>query len=184
MTNSGLKVSVNIPIYNASKFLRRCLESMRCQTLKDIEFVLIDDGSTDDSLQICNEYANLDSRFKVYHKSNGGSASARQMALDYSSGEYIIVCDADDWVEPEMYELLYEAAKMDNADISTCDYFINYQDGKQAIATHSIDATSAEHFLKDVLTKKIPPASWIKLIRKAFLLDNNISYEEGINLGS
>lgn len=178
-----IKVSVNIPIYNASKYLRKCLDSMRSQTLKEIEFVLIDDGSTDNSLQICKEYAKNDLRFKVFHKENGGSASARQLALDNSLGEYIIVCDADDWAEPDMYERLYEIAKCSQVDISTCDYYVNYEDGTQIESTHRITNCSNEQLMRDVLTHAIPPASWIKLIRRKFLEENQINYEKGINLG-
>lgn len=183
MYQENLKVSVNIPIYNASKYLRKCLDSMRNQTLREIEFILIDDGSTDNSLQICNEYAAIDKRFKVFHKSNGGSASARQLALDKSVGEYVIVCDADDWAEPNMYERLYDKAKSYDADLSICDYFVNYDNGKQIELSCAITTESSEQLLRDVLLQSVPPASWVKLIRRSFLTENNIYYEKGINLG-
>lgn len=178
-----VKVSVNIPIYNVEKYLRQCLDSMVAQTLKEIEFILIDDGSTDSSSLICDEYAAKDSRFKVFHKSNGGSASARQMALDQSSGEYIIVCDADDWAEPTMYETLYELAKSNNTDISSCDYYINYDKSIQRESHHSINVQNQEILIKDILVQRIPPASFVKMVRRNFILENNIRYTEGVNLG-
>ncbi len=96
-------VSVTVPVYNTSKYLRKCLDSLQSQTLKNIEFIIVDDGSTDDSGVICDEYAKSNPKFKVIHQKNGGLASARQTGLNHARGEYVIVCDSDERVEPDMY---------------------------------------------------------------------------------
>lgn len=108
--SNPIKVSVTVPVYNTEKFLPQCLDSLLGQTLKELEIILVDDGSTDQSGAICDDYAKRDSRIKVFHKSNGGSASARQLGLENSHGIYYIICDSDDWIEPTMYEEMFKAA--------------------------------------------------------------------------
>lgn len=112
-----IKVSVIIPIFNVEEYLRKCIESVLRQTLKEIEIVCVDDGSTDNSNIICDEYAKLDSRVKVIHKYNGGLVSARKEGLKIAKGEYIGYVDGDDWIDPEMYEKLYEKACAFKADV-------------------------------------------------------------------
>lgn len=175
-------VSVTIPIYNASKYLRQCLESLKAQTLKDIEFILVDDGSTDDSGKICYEYAANDPRFRVIHQANGGSACARQTGLDASIGEYVIVCDSDDWVDPNMYELLYFKAKESNADIVTCGYTNEYTDGRSVPIQYWFKETNGIVDNNDFL-RNGANSSWIKLIRKSLFGRSGASYISGINLG-
>ncbi len=178
------KVTVTVPIYGVEKYLRQCLDSLKAQTLKDIEFILVDDCSPDGCPAICDEYTTADERFRVIHrKQNGGLAAARQDGLNAAKGEYVIVCDADDWVEPDMYELLYNNAKKNKADISTCDWYTNYDDGKQVLSHHEITATTQEELIKDALTQKLPAASWAKMVRREFILNNRIYYEQGINMG-
>ncbi len=98
------KISIIVPIYNVEKYLRRCLDSLLIQYFKDIEIIAINDGSTDLSLQILNEYAIKDDRLKIIDQSNGGVSSARNAGIDAASGEYIGFVDPDDWVDKEMYE--------------------------------------------------------------------------------
>lgn len=99
MNNINPIISVIVPAYNAEKYLRRCINSILAQTFTDFELLLIDDGSTDQSGEICDEYADKDARIKVFHKANGGVSSARNVGLDNAVGEYICFCDADDWVD-------------------------------------------------------------------------------------
>lgn len=106
-----VKVSVIIPIYNVGKYLRQCIESVIAQTLKDIEIICVDDGSKDDCGKICDEYAGKDSRIIVIHKENGGLVTARKAGLKAASGKYIGFVDGDDWVEPELYEHMYNLAE-------------------------------------------------------------------------
>lgn len=116
------KVSVIVPVYNVEKYLVRCLESIINQTLSDIEIILIDDGSSDDSGIICEEYTRKDIRIKVIHKKNGGLSSARNAGLDIAKGEYIGFIDSDDYIHPKMYEILYDNIISYKADIAICDY--------------------------------------------------------------
>ena len=102
------KVSVIVPIYKAEAYLNKCVDSLLVQTLKDFELLLIDDGSPDNSGEICDRYAQKDSRVRVFHKENGGVSSARQCGIDNAYGEYTIHTDPDDWVESTMLEELYE----------------------------------------------------------------------------
>lgn len=95
------KVSVIVPVYNAEKYLHRCVDSILGQTFTDFELLLVDDGSTDGSAAICDEYANLNSRVRVFHKPNGGVSSARNLGLDYAKGEWIAFIDSDDWVSAD-----------------------------------------------------------------------------------
>lgn len=180
---SNIKVSVTVPLYNAEKYLRQCLDSLAAQTLKEIEFILVDDGSTDNSGEICDEYASKDNRFKVIHQENGGSAAARQTGLDASTGEYIIVCDSDDWVEPYMYEKLYTKAKETGADIVCCGYFAEYNDGKSIPNSYKFQHLDGVDF-KLELFKYGHHMSWNKLMRKNLLTDvSGGCYVFGINLG-
>lgn len=175
-------VSVCVPVYNVEKDLPRCLESLINQTLKEIEIIVVDDGSTDNSGQICDEYARKDSRIKVIHKPNGGLASARQVALELVRGEYYTVCDSDDWVEPDMYEALYNKAKSADADLVLSRYYINYPDGKQT-ESESYCFVNQELYIRDVMSGKASPSTWSKLFKVATIKRNNITYEPGINLG-
>ncbi|MEE1085701.1 MAG: glycosyltransferase [Schaedlerella sp.] len=101
------KVSVIIPIYNVENFLNRCIDSVLKQSLSDLEIILVDDGSPDNSPKICDEYAAIDARIKVVHKKNGGLASARNAGLDIATGEYVFFLDSDDWLELDGLEHLY-----------------------------------------------------------------------------
>lgn len=176
------KVTVTVPVYNTSRYLRKCLDSLKAQTLDNIEFILVDDGSTDDSGKICDEYANNDPRFKVIHQKNGGSASARQAGLDASQGEYVIVCDSDDWVEPEMYEKLYSKAQETEADIVVCGYFAEYSDGRSFPIVSTQGNKNRIDYLKRIL-RYSDHSSWTRLIKRDLFVRAEASYEKGINLG-
>lgn len=129
MTNTthNTIISIIVPVYNVELYLRQCLDSILSQTFKDWECILIDDGSTDSSPSICDEYVSRDSRFKVAHKINEGLSSARNEALKLAKGEYIGFVDSDDWIEPEMYEVLYSNIKEYNADISMVGYRMEFR---------------------------------------------------------
>ncbi len=117
------KISVVVPIYNVEKYLRECLDSIINQTFKDIEIILVDDGSPDNCPQICDEYAEKDERVKVIHKSNGGYGSAVNLGIEKATGEYIGIIESDDWIEPDMYEKLYKNAKENDTDITKCAFY-------------------------------------------------------------
>lgn len=119
----NIKVSVIVSVYNAEKYLHQCIGSILNQTLKNIEIILVNDGSTDSSLSICREFEKNDSRVIVVNKKNGGTGTAYNSGLLKSHGEYIGFMDSDDWIEKKMYEKLYEIASEKNADIVRCDFF-------------------------------------------------------------
>ena len=108
------KVSIIVPVYNVEKYIRRCIDSLKNQTLEDIEIILVDDSSTDSSLEICKKAAEEDSRIKVIHKVNEGAGLARNAALEIAEGEYIGFADSDDYIDKEMYKTLYEKAEQYN----------------------------------------------------------------------
>lgn len=117
---SDVKISVIVPVYNCEKFLRKCISSILNQSFKEFELILIDDGSTDSSGAICDEFAKCDNRVVVRHKENGGVCSARNLGLNIARGEYIGFSDCDDLMNKYMYEKLYTAAIKEHADIALC----------------------------------------------------------------
>lgn len=128
-------ISVIVPVYNTERYLRRCIDSILAQTFTDFELLLIDDGSTDTSPAICDEYAQRDPRVRVFHKPNGGVSSARNLGLDNALGEWISFVDADDWVDDAYFEKLIKKSISQKADIVFCDSYFEYPD-KQLIHQH------------------------------------------------
>lgn len=120
------KISIIVPVYNVDKYLHQCVDSILSQTLTDLELLLIDDGSTDDSGRICDEYALKDSRVKVFHKENGGVSSARNVGLCNAQCDWVAFVDGDDWISSDMYETLYNVALEKNVDIVYSDFIMNY----------------------------------------------------------
>ena len=115
-------ISIIVPIYNVEKYLRQCLDSIQDQTYQNFECLLINDGSSDNSADICREYVSKDSRFRYIEKENGGVSSARNLGIEHSKGEYITFIDSDDWVDSDYLEVLYTALIDENADISVSTY--------------------------------------------------------------
>lgn len=130
MKNNDL-VSVVIPIFNVEKYLEKCVNSLVNQIYKNLEIILVDDGSTDNSGNIANELSKSDNRIKVYHKKNGGLSDARNFGIKQAKGKYIGFIDSDDYIENEMYEFLYNNLIENKADISICGRFVNYDDGRE-----------------------------------------------------
>ena len=121
--NISPKVSIIVPIYNVEKYLRQCLDSIVNQTLKDIEIILVDDGSTDSCPSICDEYASKDKRIIVIHKENAGLGAAYNTGLDIAKGDYIGFVESDDFIELNMYEELYERAVQTGVDLVKCNFY-------------------------------------------------------------
>ena len=116
-------VSIILPVYNAEATLRRCVESILAQTWEEFELLMVDDGSTDASGDICDEYAAKDPRVRVFHKKNGGVSAARNLALDHAQGEYVQFLDSDDWIVPDATRLLLRAAREKEADLVISDFY-------------------------------------------------------------
>ncbi len=148
-----VKVSVVVPIYNAEKYLEKCLDSIVAQTLKDIEIILVDDGSTDGSAGICQKYLS-DSRVTYYHKENEGLAAARDDGMMRAKGEYIGFVDSDDWIESDMYEKMYSAAKTNDSDVVFCNCIQN-ENGYRFSREIPVGAYDREKIKKELLPKTL-----------------------------
>lgn len=123
-------VSIIIPVYNVEKYIDRCMRSVVDQTYKELEIILVDDGSTDDSGRKCEKWVMHDPRIKVYHKSNGGLMSAWKYGVEKSSGDYIGFVDSDDWIDSDMYETLLRHIEAQQADLALCGIVKDFEDGK------------------------------------------------------
>lgn len=173
------KISIIVPVYNVEKYLKKCIESILLQTLKDIEIILVDDGSTDDSGRICDEFANMDSRIKVLHKKNGGLSDARNVGINHAEGEYLGFIDSDDYIDNDMYEFLYSNAKKYDADMSTCGIY-NVHKGKETEKLPEYSKlVNKKEAIELVLDGKLLVANAVsKLYRKE--LFKSIRYPNGI----
>ena len=125
-----MKVSIIIAAYNIEDYINRCLNSIVNQSFKDIEIIVVNDGSTDNTINIINNFAKNDVRIKVIDKKNGGLIEARKSGLARASGEYILFLDGDDWLHIEAIEKLYKEAKKDNFDIVLYNFYLAYDNGK------------------------------------------------------
>lgn len=137
-------LSIIVPVYNVKEYLEKCIDSILNQSFKNFELILVDDGSTDGSEIICDEYALKDDRIKVIHKENGGQSSARNMGLDIAIGKYIGFVDSDDWIEIDMYEILYELITSSQKDIANVGIKFLYLDYSRSYSNHE----------KKILTKQ------------------------------
>ena len=173
-------VSIVLPVYNASATVKCMLGSIEAQTLHDFEVLMIDDGSTDESGRILDEYAAMDTRFKAFHKQNEGVAIARQMGVDNAKGEYCIHADADDWMEPTMLEFLYAEAKAKAADVVIADYFVNSKQG-EAVCKQQPSVLSPEQVLQDMFDNRLFGALWHKLVRTELYRKYDAKFFKGIN---
>lgn len=147
------KVSIIVPIYNVEKYLDRCMDSLLNQTLKDIEIIMVDDGSPDNCPWMCDEYAKKDSRVKVIHKKNAGLGMARNSGLEIANGEYVAFVDSDDYVDCHMYEALYNKVKEMQVDAVLCKFYL---DDKGDVSEGDIDGMPCKESVVDFRTDYIP----------------------------
>lgn len=172
-------ISIIVPIYNVDKYLHQCLNSIKSQTFKDWECILVDDGSKDASASICDEFVSSDARFKVIHKENGGLSSARNAALKVAVGQYIGFVDADDWIEPEMFEELYCLVKENDADMAMVGFTKEYrgrQSSKHLVKNKGVmDGTAA---IRAICYDRFPSYLWNKLHKKEII---TCDFPEGRN---
>lgn len=177
------KVSVITPVYNVEQFLPQCLDSLLAQTLKDIEFICVNDGSTDDSLEILKQYGDRDDRITIIDKPNAGYGHTMNCGLDAAKGEYIGIVESDDWVKPEAFEKLYKlACEHEHCDIAKANYWVFSQGGKPLFV---------ENYAKDQCEKALSPldddgaavintipAIWSAIYRRGFLVNAGIRFLE------
>ncbi len=174
------KVSVIIPIYGVEKFIERCARSLFKQTLDDMEFIFVNDCTPDRSIEILNEiikeYPNRRRQIRIInHEHNKGLPSARKTGVSAASGEYIIHCDSDDWVDLSMYEILYKEAIRHNADIVFCDFFIAFSNGECMKISQKADDADGKTYIHRLLLQQVHGSCCNKLIRKS-IISNDIEY--------
>lgn len=190
-------VSVIVPVYNVEKYLPNCIESICQQTLSELEIILVDDGSTDCSGELCDQYAKLDNRIVVIHKENGGHTSARNAGLKAARGEYIGFVDSDDWLDNTMYEDMLSICKRENADVAVCSSsYWEYTDRTSIKTNHLLqgiyqaEEVSFNRLLQNLIYSEdysedgFPPCLWSYLMRKDLVckyqlwVDRRIQYGE------
>ena len=176
---SSIKVSVIVPIFQVEDYLERCLESLCAQTLDNIEFLLVVDGSTDKSESICNEYTRKDSRFRVFYKENGGLSSARNFGIERASGEYIMFVDSDDWVRPDFCRTAYNCAVKNNSDlVMFCNQVVrSVYDTPLMRRTDHIEGYKSWQEAVDLLLGSVNVYAWNKIYKRS--LFEGIRYPEG-----
>ncbi|MCL2242933.1 MAG: glycosyltransferase [Treponema sp.] len=179
---SDTSFSFIIPVYNDETNISRCLDSILKQTLSDFECIVIDDGSTDNSLSICYSYNKNDSRVRVFHKENEGISKTRQFGLNNAFGEYIYFVDSDDWIEPFLLEKFKNDIK-NNTDITFLDFFEENKKCKEEYHSQKITVYNTEKVLRKILEGKLYSCLWNVIIKKDFYNKNNIFFYENINYG-
>ncbi len=189
-----MDISVIVPVYNVEKYIGQCIESLCNQTLKNIEIILVDDGSPDNSGNICDEYAAKDDRITVIHKKNGGVGAARNDGLAVAKGEYVIFVDSDDYVPEDAYEKLYNKAVECDADIAIGDVYRIYDDRKEYAQFYRNEFITEDSEFIDKLIQAdfyhtycpLPPESgaafgyggpWNKIVRRSMLEEHDIKFD-------
>ena len=188
------KVSVIVPIYNTKRYLYKCIDSIINQTFKELEIILVDDGSTDGSSEVCDEYAGKDERIKVIHQENKGLVYSRYIGVSNAAGEYIGFVDSDDWIAHDMYAILMSEVDKKQYDIVSMGYTAVYSDGRKDEfddATLFGDYRGKEldgfrsNMMCDISTGRrgAHPALWSKVIRRSLLMDAVAAADKRITLG-
>lgn len=173
------KISIIVPVFNVESYLNKCIESILCQSFTNFELILVNDGSPDNCGEICEQYALLDNRIKVIHKENGGQASARNTALNVAKGEYIGFVDSDDWIEPDMYEILYEMCIKYDCDIANITSIIHYGDHGVQKEPYSLIIHNKRQAMETLLVGDLyDEVVWTKLIKSSLLKE--VRFKEGI----
>ena len=180
-------ISVIVPVYNTEKYIDRCIDSIISQTYQNIEVILIDDGSIDNSLEICEKYMTKNPKIKVVHQENKGVSNARNKGLSIAKGNYFICIDSDDWLEPNMLEILYNNIQNYDADIATCNFYNDYESGEKTVK-NDIDndvlilTETKEMYESLFASNKFGGYLWNKLIRTSKIKNTkeNIYFNEKI----
>lgn len=169
----NIKISIIVPVYNVADYLPKCLDSLINQTLKDIEILAVNDGSTDNSLSILEEYAAKDSRITILNKPNSGLSDARNYAFDYIKGEYVGFLDSDDYVDLEMFEDMYNTAKSSDAEIVECNLHHTYD---------TFEDTEIGDIITDnrQLIMNGRSVVWNKIYKTSWLLSTGVRFPSGL----
>lgn len=179
-----MKVSVIVPVYKVEPFIGRCMRSLMEQTLQDVEFIVVDDCSPDNSISIAKQVAgDYPDRLVTFivHEVNKGLPAARNTGLAMAKGKYVFHCDSDDFVEADMLEGLYEKAESESADIVWCDWFLSFERNERYMKQPYYD--SAMNALKGMLSGVMKYNVWNKLVRRELYTTNAISFPAGYGMG-
>ena len=172
-----MKLSVIVPMYNVSAYVRECLDSLVAQTLQDMEVIMVDDGCTDDTPSIAQEYANYNMNFHLIHKKNGGLSDARNYGMKFAKGEYIGFLDSDDFIEPTLYEKMVNIANEGN-DIVVTDIEYYYKDHpEKCFVMKGLSSFDAENIQKKALLS--PMFAWNKIYRASLFKQYDLLYPTG-----
>ncbi len=166
-------ISIVTPVYNVEKFLPQCIDSILAQTFTDWELILVDDGSTDGSAGICDRYAEKDSRIRVLHKENSGQSDSRNIGVSMARADLVGFVDSDDWIEPQMYEKLYDTLIGSDADISICGYYTSYvnRESKSCDSGETVVFSGKEALNRILDDKVIKSYLWDKLYKKKVITE-------------
>ena len=169
-------ISVIVPVYNVEPYLQKCLDSILTQTYRDLEIILIDDGSTDRCGQICDEYAKADPRVSVFHTENRGLSCARNLGLQHAKGDWIGFIDSDDWIETDMFECLTKKAEETDADVIECGYILEFvaTSEKRQVIEQTVYGMDA---IKALIRGEIREQVWNKLWKR--YLFGTVAFPEG-----
>lgn len=175
--------SIVIPIYNASKYIEHCIDSLLSQNYRLFELILVDDGSQDDSLAKCKKYAALDNRVIVYHKDNGGPSSARNFGLKEAKGNYILFIDSDDYVESNYLSMIYDMTQSNDADLYVLGFIVDYSNRAEIfkLNDHFYSKSKICDFIESELKSRHWGNPWNKVYKKEIVENNNILFDETIN---
>lgn len=179
MHKASIKVSVIVPVYNSEKYLSRCLDSIINQTLEDIEIICINDGSSDNSLAVLENFAKHDSRIKLFNQENKGQSAARNMGIKMSQGEYISFVDSDDFIDKNFLQILYDVATKNNAQIAACSLVRENERKRKTLIEYSkieLVQNITEKFKKAYIPKYCFAVN--KLYSKEALIKSNILFKE------
>ena len=201
MQSKNIKVSIIVPVYNAEKYLKRCLESIINQTFKGIEIIALNNGSTDNSLDILFEYADKDERLRVINGANSGVSQARNIGIREAKGKYIVFVDSDDWIERDMIEVLHNTITKNNCDLVMCTYIREFKNHSKEKIFNSPDINiyTESQIKSELLRKLIGPidwelsnpeyldalgTAWAKIYKASILKEQNIQFIDLKEIGS
>lgn len=171
------KISVIVPVYNVLPYIEKCLNSLVCQTHKNLEIIVVDDGSNDGSEKICDEFAKKHKNITVFHKKNGGLSSARNFGLAHVTGDYIGFVDSDDYVEPNIFEKMLKTAINSNLDICVCSFVREQENMQRHVTLESLEVKNIDYFKLFAKKESMPyVVVWNKLFKAN--LFNNLQFPE------
>lgn len=190
------KISIIIPMYNAKEYIARCLESVINQSFSDIEIIIVNDGSTDESLEICRKYAKIDERIIILNKDNNGVSVARNQGMNVATGEYVMFVDSDDWIDENMCQDLYKRISECHADICFCNNIKEYGNRSEYIDFGCLKDVINLDEIKEVILSLIEEKDikiahrretfrgpCAKLYKRSIIIDNNITFKRELAIG-